>query len=244
MAQQHDQQISDALAGLERSLEKLYPTKPVPAYKRFPAFKWVRYPILAVTLFLLPFFLLIRGSTFFYLHQGVNGWLSLGIAMMLSIIMLTLYAAGIEYRLTGRLRFRGFVFKTITASIAGFCLVGLFYVSSLHTKDETVRSSYIQLHPILRVTLATISLADNQLLITDVSRKPDDYRRWGLPVYRGSLHYPQNDGYVHAADLRTIGRPAWKNKTLEWSLRLLGFDTLRHTGTADHLHISIPVPSP
>jgi hypothetical protein len=45
---------------------------------------------------------------------------------------------------------------------------------------------------------------------------------------------------VHAVDLRTIGRAEWKNVLLNWYFRSMGFRTLRHVGTADHLHVSLP----
>lgn len=32
-----------------------------------------------------------------------------------------------------------------------------------------------------------------------------------------------------------------RNALLEYSFSVLGFETLRHTGTADHLHVQIPV---
>ena len=48
-----------------------------------------------------------------------------------------------------------------------------------------------------------------------------------------------NDGYVYAVDLRTQGRSEIRNWALEWLFQLVGFNTLRHVGTADHLHISI-----
>jgi hypothetical protein len=63
----------------------------------------------------------------------------------------------------------------------------------------------------------------------------------GLPVRDQSLHYPQKSGYVHAVDIRTKGRPEWKNKLTEMTFELFGMSTLRHVGTADHLHISLPL---
>ena len=71
-------------------------------------------------------------------------------------------------------------------------------------------------------------------------RDPGDYVAMGLTPMEASDHYRQSDGYVHALDLRTRGRPAWRNQVGEWSFRLMGFRVLRHVGTADHLHISLP----
>ena len=74
----------------------------------------------------------------------------------------------------------------------------------------------------------------------DAARKPEDYAAMGLPVYENSLHFEQPDGYVHAVDLRTLGRSAWKNFVMSGYFRLMGFRILRHVGTADHLHVSLP----
>ena len=76
----------------------------------------------------------------------------------------------------------------------------------------------------------------------DMSRELDDYARMGLPPLDNSLHFPQSSGYVHAVDLRTVGRPAWKNWTTVVYFRVLGFRTLRHVGSADHLHVSLAPP--
>ena len=56
-----------------------------------------------------------------------------------------------------------------------------------------------------------------------------------------SLHLVQPDGYSHAADLRTTGRGFLRNRLVQLYLWGLGFDTRRHTGTSDHLHVELPV---
>jgi hypothetical protein len=61
----------------------------------------------------------------------------------------------------------------------------------------------------------------------------------GLPVSRESLHYRQADGWVHAVDLRT--HAGLKSLLVQWYFDLMGFDTLRHVGTHDHLHVSLPL---
>jgi len=55
------------------------------------------------------------------------------------------------------------------------------------------------------------------------------------------LHYPQPDGYVHAIDLRTAGRGFVRNRLVQAYFWSMGFVTLRHVGTADHLHVELPV---
>ena len=93
----------------------------------------------------------------------------------------------------------------------------------------------------MRVALSTFILADDDLVITDVARTPADYVAMGLPVRDASHHYRQRDGYVHAIDLRTIGRPQWRNWITQQYFRTMGFRTLRHVGTADHLHVGLDV---
>ncbi len=74
-----------------------------------------------------------------------------------------------------------------------------------------------------------------------MGREKLDYRLMGLPTKERSLHYVQSTtGYIHALDLRTHGRSKLRNALLKGYFAFLGFGTLRHTGTADHLHISIP----
>lgn len=97
------------------------------------------------------------------------------------------------------------------------------------------------MHPILRVTLATLSLADRNLVVTDIQRSEKDYEKMGLPKMDNSMHYIQQNGYVHAADLRTAGRSELRNRMTEGMFKILGLRTLRHTGTADHLHVYLPL---
>jgi len=77
-------------------------------------------------------------------------------------------------------------------------------------------------------------------VVTDAARTREDYAAMGLPPAETSLHFAQSDGYVHALDLRTAGRAEWRNVLVEAGFRMMGFRTLRHVGTADHLHVSLP----
>jgi len=77
--------------------------------------------------------------------------------------------------------------------------------------------------------------------VTDLARRPADYQTMGLPANDGSLHYLQPDGYVHAIDLRTAGRGFVRNRLVQAYFWSMGFGTLRHLGTADHLHVELPV---
>ncbi|MFV1981287.1 MAG: hypothetical protein ACC655_09060, partial [Rhodothermia bacterium] len=118
------------------------------------------------------------------------------------------------------------------------------YISAANVKTDDVRATYTSLHPLLRLGVSTFMLADQEVVMTDAQRQPEDYARMGLPVNEGSLHFRQDgSGYVHAVDLRTNGRGEWKNFLMTLYFKIAGFRTLRHTGTADHLHVSLPVDS-
>jgi hypothetical protein len=121
-----------------------------------------------------------------------------------------------------------------------WCGYALIYVASVNAKSEAVRAEYAATHPLLRVALATLILADGDLVITDLRRAAEDYPRMGLPVNERTRHYRQADGWAHAVDLRTLGRGGLRNRLVQGYFELMGFSTLRHTGTADHLHVQLP----
>ncbi|MEL6653147.1 MAG: hypothetical protein AAFQ87_20280, partial [Bacteroidota bacterium] len=120
----------------------------------------------------------------------------------------------------------------------GYSLINL---SGANAKSEDVKQEYTSLHPYMRLAVGTFVLADQGLLVTDMSRVQEDYQKMGLKTNKSSLHYKQSDGYVHAMDLRTKGRSELRNSLTQWYFRLMGFNTLRHGGTADHLHISLSI---
>ena len=115
----------------------------------------------------------------------------------------------------------------------------MFFLSNENAKGEIVHKEYSYLHPILRMGVSTFILVDRDLLITDGSRNSFDYRKMGLPSKNQSLHYLQSNGYAHAVDLRTNGRSEFRNNLVQFYFQLMGFRTLRHGGTNDHLHISL-----
>ena len=128
------------------------------------------------------------------------------------------------------------------AVAVAYIAYSVVYVGSANVKSDEVRAEYAALHPLLRLAASAVFLADASAVITDASRTPDFYRRMGLSPNESSLHFRQDDGFVHALDLRTVGRPEWRNRAVELTFRALGFNTLRHVGTADHLHVSVKAP--
>ena len=122
-----------------------------------------------------------------------------------------------------------------------YCGYTLFYLSDGNAKSTAVQKEFTSLHPILRVSIGTIVLVDPSMIVTDIQRSGADYQTMGLKKLKNSLHYPQADGYVHAIDLRTNNRSDLRNWLLKAYFGSMGFHTLRHVGTADHLHISLPI---
>jgi len=200
---------------------------------------WWRTVLLVLALALLPFLTLVRVSVWAYLSFGAPTWLALAAGALLTLVIVGLYGTRISARLTGKARFRlAFTHVALPITLV-YCAYALVYLSSTNAKSETVRTYYTSLHPIFRLALSTAILFDSDLVVTDVQRIPSDYVAMGLPVYEASLHFKQSDGYVHAVDLRTVGRPPWRTALLTGYFRLMGFRTLRHIGTADHLHVSL-----
>src|SRR6266568_3719781 len=133
------------------------------------------------------------------------------------------------------------VFVAVLPFLVAYSIYALVYLSSANAKSDRVRAYYASLHPLLRVGLSTLIVFDGDAVITDLARRPEDYKTMGLPPNDGSLHLVQRDGYAHAADLRTGGRGFLRNRLVQLYLWGLGFSTLRHTGTSDHLHVELPV---
>jgi hypothetical protein len=174
-----------------------------------------------------------------YQGQAVPGWAALLLSGWATLMLLSFYGAALSRRFTGVARWKQVAKWVAAPLVVGYCLFSLLYLARGNAKDDAVRSVYTSTHPLLRVALSTLMVFDRKAVITDISRTPDDYRRMGLAVNQRSLHYRQTDGWVHAVDLRT--RSPFRSVVVEWYFLLMGFDTLRHTGTSDHLHVQLAV---
>ena len=204
-------------------------------------------PLKLAALAVLPFVLLIRGSTYLYSSHGWTTWLALVVSLAATLVVVVLYLSLVYALAFGvdKISERTVRAKLVlaVAIVLGYGAFTQLYLSSTNAKSAEVRREYRALHPILRLGVSTVILVDSELLVTDMARAAADYERMGLAENRRSLHYPQEDGYVHAVDLRTVGRGRTRNWLLQAYFRLMGFHTLRHVGTADHLHVSLPLPS-
>jgi hypothetical protein len=123
--------------------------------------------------------------------------------------------------------------------------LGLGYFGTTHypahnfkTPDTAVE--WTQLHPTLRLTLWLVALEDRQMVLTDIARRPSDYPRMGLKRQEDSPHYLHLDGCAHAVDLRVSNVGEMRNWARQGLFLLMGLDAIRHTGTADHLHLALP----
>lgn len=191
---------------------------------------------LFILILTLPFFVLVRASVFFYLRAGLPVWVSIAFAIGATALLLLAYLA----RAGGSVSTRAG--KVMLGFVAVYCLYALVYIGPGNVQKEAMRETYGSLHPILRLATSTLTVFDRRLVVTGTSRVREDYSRLGLPAREHSLHYRQSTGYSHAVDLRTQGRGFVRVLLMRAYFELLGFNTLRHVGNADHLHVSLPVP--
>lgn len=197
--------------------------------------------ILFIASLIAPFIMLIRVSVAMYANYQLNGWLALSVGVVTTVLLLMSYALFLAFQYRQKICFHKYIRRGIAGLVIAYTFYGLLYHSGLNTKNDDVKSYYRSLHPIMRVALVTITLADNDLLVTDIQREPQDYSQMGLAENRQSLHYIQANGYVHAIDLCTKGRAEWKNWFSRLTFNVIGLQTIRHVGTADHLHVYLPL---
>ncbi len=204
--------------------------------------KWFFRIFRFACLLLLPFVLLIRGSVYLHEHHHFLPSLALLGGLTLTFVLLLIYLTFFYGQLfdhsarSGSFKRRSILVLIVLISYAGY---GLLYISGKNVKTVAVAKEFRALHPILRMGVSTILLLDRHLVVTDANRLPEDYQKMGLQRKSHSLHYRQSSGYVHAFDVRTRGRSGLRNFLLKWYFRGMGFNVLRHTGTEDHLHISL-----
>jgi hypothetical protein len=190
----------------------------------------------------LPFVLLIRGGVLAYGTWGYGTWPSLAAAALATAWLLGLYAWRGSQRLGAAADSRRLIVRSVFGVALAYVLYTLVFIASANVKSEEVRAEYRAMHPLLRVASSALILVDPAAILTDAGRTPQDYRRMGLTPVEASLHFVQDDGYVHALDLRTNGRSELRNRTIQAAFWMLGFHTLRHVGTDDHLHVSLRLP--
>ena len=188
----------------------------------------------------IPFLVYVRGSVELY-TRGFAPWLAVFGGTLLTLGVVVGIAAWISRRYHGRARVLSAVRWVAVPAVVAWCAFGLFHLSGENVKSDDVRAYFTEVHPVLRVALATAILADPSMMVTDLGRVAADYPRMGLPVNDRTKHYRQPNGWVHAVDLRTRERGEIRNRLLQFYFWTMGFSTLRHVGTADHLHVQLAV---
>lgn len=206
-------------------------------------FNPLTFLIKTILLIILPFVGLIRLAVYFHVNQNLLPSVCIVLAALLTIVLLfiyltflhawvTNYASDTRYSIKRRFLISSFV-------VLLYVVHGIFYISGSNLKTPEIRQEVRKVHPILRLSVSTLMHFDKDLIITDATRQPEDYKKMGLPSIKQSLHYKQSTGYAHAFDIRTKNRPEWKNQLVRAYFFVMGFRTLRHDGTADHLHVSL-----
>jgi len=213
--------------------------KVVPRDWRLFAIELLRGLVRLVAIVALPFVVLVRGAVFFYEYGDVPSWLALLVAALLTVGLVTVYARWLLRKFKGRPPVLLLAKWVALPLVVFYCGFSLLYLSRVNAKSD-VREYYTTVHPLLRLALSTWILVDDQLVVTDMRRAREDYAKMGLPVSETSLHYRQADGWVHAVDLRTANRGWFRNRLTQAYFWAMGFGTLRHVGTADHLHVDLP----
>ncbi len=233
--------VSTALREWDRLVGALETARREPWRPGQRAAQVVRLAAKIVLVALLPLLALVKVAVFLYQREGWPTALALAGGTACTAAVVTGYGAWAWHRLTGRVRLALVARRFALPLVVAYCGYGLIYLSSANAKSERVRAYYGSLHPLLRVALSTLILADRDLVVTDLARGPEDYGAMRLAPNDGSLHYVQRDGYTHAADLRTAGRSELKNALVRVYFWSMGFATLRHVGTGDHLHVELPM---
>lgn len=202
--------------------------------------KTILYLIFKIILLLsLPFICLVRGAVYLYEHQAYGSWFSIFGAAGITTFLLIIYMIFFYGSLTGKVGSLKNKLLVALILVIGYGVHALYFFSEQNAKHSSVQSEFTSLHPILRLSISTIIHLDDGLIMTDANRQPEDYRKMGLKSKKNSLHYKQKNGYVHAFDVRVKNRSWVRNGLLQLYFKAMGFNTLRHGGTGDHLHISL-----
>ena len=209
--------------------------------KRVNPITWLFRTVFSlVILIVLPFLLLIRLTVYLHTSEALNIWLALAASIGATTLLLLIYGAIVQKRFTGSWNISKRKIQFFLVVVLLYSGYSLMYISGSNVKSGEASSAYLSLHPTLRLATSTLILIDQELIVTDMGRTPEDYIKMGLPVRESSLHYKQESGFVEAVDIRTKGKPEWVNLLVRGYYQSMGFNTLRHVGTADHLHVSVP----
>lgn len=237
------------LARLKREVHAKARSKPAPVIRTRArvthSLAWKPWAVAALkiaAIVALPFFVYVRASVYFYSKLGWSPWLAVGGAVVLTLAIIALYATLLARRMLPGTRASAMARTIAVPAAASWLLYSMLFLARVNAKSDNVQSYYWSLHPVLRAAVSTVMIVDPSAVVTDMQRVPADYGRMGLPVNKTTRHYVQADGWVHAVDIRTTGRSEPRNVALQFYFWAMGFSTLRHVGTADHLHVQLRDP--
>lgn len=205
---------------------------------------WIFYHIAKLILiFTLPFIVLVRGSVYIHEHYNPGSRISIIGGVTITALLLFIYIIVLHSKVSGKVSgSKSIRNKAVIALllVIGFAINSLYFISGTNFKKSELKTEIRSLNPILRLAVGTLVMVDRKAVITDTNRVPEDYHKMGLKSNKSSLHYEQKDGYAYAIDLRVEGKSEIRNKLTQWYFYWMGFNTLRHGGTGDHLHVSLP----
>lgn len=241
--------IADRLAEIKREVRREWQVR-IRFVRRFVKRATSRETLLAVlfallkaaAIVVLPFLVYVRAAVYLYLHQFARPWIAIALAGILTLGLVAGTIILVARRFHRHPRVSTVARWAVVPLVFSWCIYSAFYLSRVNTKSDSVRAYYGSVNPILRIALSTIVLVDPDLVVTDMGRVAADYRRMRLPVNERTRHYRQPNGYVHAVDLRTRDRWEIRNRAVQLYFWAMGFSTLRHVGSADHLHVQLAAP--
>jgi len=168
------------------------------------------------------------------------GWWALAAGLLAGGVALSLVlVVALRWR---SLKGAGLLASAVLLSVATVGTAGAMRFPAHNFKSPELRDEWRQLHPTLRLALWVARLGEHDLVLTDLSRTPDDYATMSLSQPAGSAHYTHSDGYARAVDLRVSDAGDLRNWARQGVFLLMGLRAQRHGGTADHLHVSLPHP--
>ena len=192
---------------------------------------------------LLPFWAMVRMALIAVIEWSWSPWLAMLLGVTVSAFMLWIYSIALFSTVFKSIPGPKFFTRTFWGMLVVclcYTLPATLFLSAEHAKHDEVQTEFRDLHPILRLSVSSMAIFDAGMIVTDASRNLSDYADMGLKENSYSQHLIQDDGYAHAIDIRTHGRSEVINFFVRWSFEGMGFETLRHTGTEDHLHIGMP----
>ena len=167
-----------------------------------------------------------------------DGWVAAGGGFLAGGLVLALVLlVGLRCHSPRRV---GFALLAVPLAVLATGYTGISTFPRQNFKSVEVRAEWKRLHPTLRLALWIARAGDRDLVLTDIARTSDDYEDMELQRREQSPHFAQVDGFAHAIDVRVTDAGVLRNWARQGFFLLVGLDALRHEGTADHLHISLP----